>query len=148
MTTKTAFTEEEWTLVAEAPTSAGMIVLTAAKGGSFKETMAMSKAYTRARTQHGKSELLDEIVGSKPKMDRTHYHSAEELKDSGLKHVRDAMSLLQSKATPEEVDDYRNFVLTLANNVASAHNEHGQAVILPEAEAIHDIETALGTTLS
>jgi hypothetical protein len=144
MTTKTAFSEDEWTVVAEAPTSAGMIVLTASHGGTFRETVAVSKAYTEARTQHGKSELLDEIVGSKPKLDRTHYHSTEELKSNGLQHVRDAISLLENKATEQEVEDYRQFVLTLANRVAAAHSEHGEKVSPQETEAIHDIEAALG----
>ena len=53
MTNKSAFSDDEWTIVAEAPTSAGMLVLTAAHGGTFRETMALSKAYAHARTQHG-----------------------------------------------------------------------------------------------
>src|SRR3954453_15885933 len=146
MTTKTEFTEDEWKLVAEAPTSAGMIVLTAAHGGTFRETVALSKAYAHARSEHGKSELLDEIVGRKPKVDHTHYHSEAELKAGGLKHVRDAVSLLESKATEQEVDDYRQFVLTVANAVAAAHSEHGEQVSPPEADALHDIKTALGTS--
>src|SRR4051794_19495887 len=40
VTTKDAFAPEEWTLVREAPTSAGMIVLTASHGGTFRETVA------------------------------------------------------------------------------------------------------------
>src|SRR3954452_14068113 len=143
MTTKTAFSEAEWKLVTEAPTSAGLIVITASKGGTFRETFAMSKAYAEARTQHGQSELLDEIVGSKPKVDHDHAHSPAELKASGLQRVRDAMSLLASKATTEEVEDYRQFVVGVAPRVAAAHSEHGQAVSAEETEAIHDIESAL-----
>jgi hypothetical protein len=85
-------------------------------------------------------------VSAKPKMDHTRYHSAEELRDNGLGHIRDAMALLEGKATAEERDDYRRFVLTLANKVASAHREHGQDVSPAEAEAIQQITTALGTT--
>src|SRR5882757_2051082 len=103
MTTKDAFSPEEWTLVLEAPTSAGMIVVTAAHGGTFRETIAMSKAYVEARSEHGKSELLDAIVGAKPKTDHTRYHSVEELKAHGLEHVREAMTLLEGKATSQEV---------------------------------------------
>jgi hypothetical protein len=146
MTTKAAFAPEEWTVVLEGPPTAGMIVITAAHGGTFRETIAMSKAYTEARAEHGESELLDEIVAAKPKVDHTRYHSPEELRDNGLGHLRDAMALLESKATAEERDDYRHFVLTLANKVASAHREHGQDVSPAEAEAIQQITTALGTT--
>ena len=145
MTTKAAFSPEEWTSVLAGPPSAGMIVVTAASGGMFRETLAMSKAYVEARAMHGQSELLDEIVAAKPKMEHTRYHSAEELKDTGLQHLRTAMVLLESKATPEEVDEYRRFILTLANKVAAAHREEGQEVSPAEAVAIDQIAGALGT---
>jgi hypothetical protein len=146
MTSKAAFSDEEWKVVLEGPPAAGMIVITAAHGGMFRETIAMSKAYTEARAEHGESELLDEIVSAKPKMDHTRYHSPEELRESGLGHLRDAVALLQSKATAEELDDYRGFVVNLANKVAAAHKEHGQSVSPAEAEAIQQITAALGTT--
>jgi len=145
MTTKAAFSPEEWTVVLEGPSTAGMIVITAAHGGTFRETVAMAKAYTEARAQHGESELLDEIVAAKPKTDHTRYHSPEELKDHGLAHIREAVALLESKATTEERDDYRQFVLNLANKVAAAHREGGQSVSPAEAAAIQEITTALGT---
>ena len=80
----------------------------------------MSKAYVEARSQHGESELLDEIVAAKPHVDHTRYHSYEELKEHGLAHLRNAAALLESKATPQERDDYQRFVLTLAGKVAAA----------------------------
>ena len=144
MTTQAAFTPEEWKVVLEGPSTAGMIVITAAHGGTFRETIAMSKAYAEARAQHGESELLDEIVSAKPKVDHTMYHSPEELRDQGLAHIRDAVALLESKATAEERDDYRHFVINLANEVAAAHREHGQSVSPAEADAIQQITTALG----
>jgi hypothetical protein len=79
MTTKAAFSAEEWTVVLDGPPTAGMIVVTAAPGGMFRETLAMSKAYVEARQVHGQSELLDEIVATKPKADHTRYHSFDEL---------------------------------------------------------------------
>jgi hypothetical protein len=146
MTTKAAFSPEEWKVVLEGPPTAGMIVITAARGGMFRETVAMTKAYTEARAEHGDSELLDEIVAAKPKMDHTRYHSAEELRDNGLRHLRDAVALVDSKATTQERDDYRRFALTLASKVAAAHKEGGQSVSPAEAEAIQQITAALGTT--
>ena len=99
MTNQDAFTADEWTLVREAPTSAGLLVVTASRGGTFRETFAMSKAYAEARTEHGKSELLDAVVGSKPKMDHQHAHSADELTATVVQHIRDAIALLEAKAT-------------------------------------------------
>ncbi len=147
MTSKSDFTAEEWQLILEAPPSAGMIVVTAQRGGSFRETIAMAKAYVEARQQHGKSELLDEIVEAKPERDHTHYHSPEELKQHGLQHLRNSVVLLEKKATPEEVDEYRRFIVTLSHKVAAAHREHGQEVSESEQAAIKDITEALNATV-
>ena len=146
MTSKADFTDEEWRLVLEAPPSAGMIVVTAQRGGSFRETIAMAKAYVEARQQHGKSQLLDEIVAAKPERDHTHFHSADELKQHGLQSLREAVTLLQNKATTAEVDDYRQFIVTLSHKVAAAHREHGQDVGEAEQAAIDDITKALHET--
>src|SRR5271170_5533885 len=127
MTAKSDFSVEEWQLILEAPPSAGMIVVTAQRGGTFRETIAMARAYLEARQQHGESELLDEIVAAKPERDHTHYRSPEELKQSGLQHLRDSIALLERKAAPAEVDDelpvlvdlgrYRQFIVNLAHKV-------------------------------
>ena len=146
MTAKAAFSPEEWKAVLEGPPSAGMIVVTAARGGMLRETIAMSKAYAEARAQHGASELLDEIVSAKPQIDHTRYHSFEELRDNGLENLRSAVTVLEDKATAEEVDDYRRFVVALANKVAAAHREGGQDVSPAETEAVQQITAALGTT--
>jgi hypothetical protein len=145
MTKKDAFSPEEWKRVLEGPTSAGMIVITAARGGMFRETIAMSKAYAEARAQHGESELLDEIVAAKPESDHTRYHSPEELREKGLEHVRDAVALVESKATAEELDGYRRFVMTLVHKVAAAHREGGESESPAETEAITEVAGALGT---
>jgi hypothetical protein len=144
MTTKAAFSPEEWKVVLQGPPAAGMIVVTAASGGMFRETVAMSRAYAEARAEHGDSELLDAIVAAKPQLDHTRYHSAEELRDNGLRHLREAVALVDGKATAREGDDYRRFALTLAGKVAAAHREGGQSVSPEEAEAIQQITAALG----
>jgi hypothetical protein len=146
MTGKAAFTEEEWKTILEGPPSAGMIVVTAGRGGTIRETLAIGKAYAEARQQHGRSELLDEIVAAKPEIDHTRYHSYEELKQHGLQHLRDAVEVLGQKATPDEVDDYRSFVLMLAEKVAAAHREDGVEVSPSEQSAIGEISASLGAS--
>jgi hypothetical protein len=144
MTRKSDFTEQEWDTVLKGPPAAGLIVASASKGGTFKESFAIAKSYTEARQQHGASELLDAIVSAKPEVDRHMGHSMEEIKSNGLQHVRDGVAVLESKATPDEVKDYRAFVLTLADHVANAHREDGVAVSGGEQAAIADITAALG----
>jgi hypothetical protein len=146
MTTKDAFSPADWKTVLEGPPTAGLIVATAAHGGTIRETIAMAKAYTEARSEHGESQLLDEIVAAKPKVEHTRFHSPDELKEHGLAQLREAVSLVGDTASPQELDDYRHFVITLADKVAAAHREHGQSVSPAEAAAIQDITAAVGAT--
>jgi hypothetical protein len=146
MTAKSEFTEEEWQLVSEGPVTAGMIVSTAQSGGTFRETFALSKAYAEARSEHGKSELLDEIVSAKPAFDRHRYHSPQDLHDVGLGRLHDAAALLGQKATPEELESYRGFVVTVAEKVAAAHEEEGQKVGAAESQALDEIRSSLAAS--
>jgi len=139
MTGKADFTEEEWTSILQGPPTAGMIVVTAQKGG----TLALAKAYSAARDEHGQSELLDEIVSAKPSFDRGHSHSPEGLKASGLEQLRTAVALLEQKASTDEVAAYKRFVLDLAGRVASAHREDGVDVSPAEQAALDEIEATL-----
>ena len=143
MSVKSDFDEAEWDLVAEGPVTAGMIVLTADSGGTFRETMALARAYTDARKEHGQSELLDEIVSAKPEFDRHRYHSTRELYDAGLDRIAEAAAAVGRKGTAEELSDYRGFVVTLATKVAEAHKEEGQEVSPAEQAALNAIRDRL-----
>jgi hypothetical protein len=143
MSTKADYTEDEWKTIIEAPTSAGMIVITASRGGTFRETFSMAKAYTEARQQHGASALLDDVVSTNPKVDR-HGGSPAELETRGIGHLRDAVATIEAKGSPGEVDEYRRFVVGLAERVAHAHREGGVEVSEAEQAAINQIEEALG----
>ena len=141
MTNKAAFTEEEWELVREGPPTAGMVALTAEKGGSFRETWALAKFYAEARKEHGESELLDALVAEKPDVKR--YSSSEELESKGLGRLTEAVALLEQKATTGEVAGYRKFVMDVAEQVAEAHKEGGQEVSEGERAAIEKIAASL-----
>jgi hypothetical protein len=141
MTDKAAFTEEEWELVREGPPTAGMVALTAEKGGSFRETWALAKFYAEARKEHGESELLDALAGEKPDLKR--YKTPEELDAQGLGRLTEAVALLEQKATAAEVAAYRKFALDVAQRVAAAHKEGGQPVSDAERAAIERVEASL-----
>jgi hypothetical protein len=151
MTGKADYTEEEWKVLREAPTSAGMLVIEADRGGMIRETFSMAKAYTDARQDHGASQLLDDLVAEKPEVDRTRFQSVEELRSTLLQHIRDAVGLLREKATPEELDEYRRFLANVASHVAEAHREgflgmSGERVSEAEQRALADIAEAAGTS--
>jgi hypothetical protein len=144
MTGKADFTEREWETVLEGPTSAGLIVSTAQRGGSFRESFSLAKAYAEARAATGASDLMDEIAQSKPKVDRDRQGSIEELKEHHLRILQQAVSLLEAKASPEELEDYKRFTLSLAERVASAKKEGEQPVSDAEQTAIDEVSAALG----
>jgi hypothetical protein len=148
MTGRADFTPQEWELVLEGPPSASMVVVTAQRGGTIRETVAIVKAYGEARRLHGQSELLDEIVAAKPEVDHTRFHSREELSEQVLAHLREAVALLGRKATADEVEAYRRFVLTLADTVAHAHRGGGATVSEAERTAIDEISASLSSTSS
>jgi hypothetical protein len=144
MTGKADFTSEEWDLIREGPPTAGMVALTADKGGTFRETWALAKAYTEARKEHGESELLDTLVAEKPDVKR--YGSPQELDDVGLSRLTEAVNLLGQKANNAEVAAYKKFVMQVAEGVAEAHKEHGAEVSDAERAAIEKIASALNPT--
>lgn len=146
MTGKADFSETEWDTVLEGPTSAGLIVMNAERGGSFREAFAMAKVYGEARSEHGESELLDEIAAHRPEVDRTRAHSGEELEQHGLARIGEAVALVDGKASAEEATAYRHFVLTVARRVAAAKKEKGSesGVTEHEQRVLDEIEAALG----
>ena len=141
MAAKADFTEEEWESLREGLATAGMIVLVASGGGSFRETWALAKTFAEARQKHGASQLLDELVDEKP--DLPHFGSAEEAQQKGLEGLGRAVALLEQKATPDDVQSYKRFALEVADRVAAAHEEEGQPVSAEEREAIAKITAAL-----
>jgi hypothetical protein len=144
VTRKSDFSSEEWQLILQGPPSAGVMVVTAERGGAFRETLALSKSYVEARRRHGESELFDEIVSAKPQLDHTHYATPQQLREHGLQHLHDAVALLEQKSSPEEVDAYERFVINLATSVAGAHREHGVAISDKEQTTVDEIAKTLG----
>jgi hypothetical protein len=148
MSGRADFTPEEWAVVCEGAPSAGVLVMSAQRGGVFRESFAMAKAYADARQQLGQSQLLDDLVGVKPKLDRMRYRSPEDLQATCLGHLTDAICTLEKKATRAEVDEYGRFVLAVAKKVAEARREDGVAVSPAEQTALAEIKSTVGGSVS
>ena len=124
-----------------------MIVTTAERGGTFRETFAMAKAFTDARKEHGASELLDEIVTHRPKTERIKAHSKEELKEGYLTEIRDAVAPRRRQG-----DRRRSSATTASSSSPSPRRSPRRrrrraprtASAAAEAAAIAEIEGALG----
>ena len=125
MTKKADFNADEWSTVVEGPLLAGARVITAGRGGTIRESLALGKVYAHAREQQGQSELLDELVSAPPVLDRSRLQGEGDISAIASQRLRDALAILADKASPEEVDAYKRFVRSLADAAAHAHKEGG-----------------------
>ena len=140
MTTKAEFNAEEWDRVLQGPAIAGLMVVSAQRGGTIRESMEMAKAYKEARQEHARTDLLGEIVSTPPTLDAREFESVEQLRTEGLPRIRDTVALLELKASSEEVDAYKGFVLTVAERAAEATKSGG--VLGIGGERVSDAERA------
>jgi hypothetical protein len=152
MTSKADFNAEEWSTVVEGPFYAGMWVISADRGGTLRESVALGRVYKAAREGHDGSELLDELVKSPPSIDPDRVREAGGKIDAvASERLREAIRVLEAKATPEEVDAYKRFVMTAAQTAASAHKEGGflgiggKEISDAENQALDEISSALGS---
>ena len=142
MTTKADFTDEEWDTIAEGPPAAGLVVSLAERGGTFREAFSIAKAYTEARKQHGASQLLDEITSARPEVDRSHHASPEDTRSHSLERISQAVGVVEQKADPQELADYKAFIVSVAERVAAAKGDEPASA--PEQAAIEEIRGAVG----
>ena len=152
MTRKADFNAEEWSTVVEGPLYAGMRVVSADRGGTLRESLALGRVYQEARGGQGENELLDELIKSPPAIDPSRVSEAgANIGAVASERLREAVGILQAKATAEEADAYKRFVMTVAQAVAGAHREGGflgiggKQVSDAENQALDEISTALGS---
>jgi len=125
MTKKGDFNADEWSTVVEGPLLAGALVIKAGKGGTLRESLALGKVYSHAREQQDHSELLDDLVSAPPVLEGKRLQSGEDLATVVTQGLRDALQILEAKATTDEIDAYKRFVFALAQAAANAHKEGG-----------------------
>jgi hypothetical protein len=73
------------------------------------------------------------------------------LTDALLENISQAIALLEQKATPQEVEEYRQFTLSLAHKVAEARKSgflglSGERVSDAEEAAIAAVTEAVGSS--
>lgn len=153
MTTKSDFNAAEWERVAQAPALAALTVMLADRGGAIRESLALGKAYAEARGQGGDG-LIGELVASPPQLDPGSFGQPDQLRAQLPGRIREAVQTVEEKATPEEADQYREFVKRVAEVVANAAKEGGvlgiggKPVSAEERAALDQLESTLGGSAS
>jgi hypothetical protein len=153
MTTKSEFNAEEWETVTQAPALGALMVMIADRGGAIRESIALGKAYNEAR-QNGGTELVQEVVSSPPRLDPTSIGPRDHAREQLPQRLTEAVRLVERKATPDEAEDYRRFILRLADVVAHAHKEGGvlgiggKEVSAEEQAALDELSAKLNSNIN
>ena len=134
MTTKTDYTEEEWAQLRRAPVVAGMAITLADPGGPievFKESSAVLKLVLAA-AQAGRDDLVGEAAKDVKELAEQHHSPLGDFKPHGAmagKEIIDELAsvraTLDAKATPEESEAFRKWLLECAQSAAEAAKEGG-----------------------
>jgi hypothetical protein len=135
MTSKADFTDEEWTRLERAPIVAGMAISLADPGGpieAFKETSASLRAVLETARADGRSALVTSVA--KGVADKAQHRQSPlgDFKPRGAQAGDDILMelsavnrLLTQKATPEEAEEFRDWLLSTAQRAAEAAKEGG-----------------------
>jgi hypothetical protein len=135
MTGKDDFTDEEWTRLKRAPFVAGMAITLADPGGpieAFKETSATLKAVLAAEGGD-RGQLVGAIAGSVAAEARQRKNPMGGFKPSSaanagveiLDEMRAVGRTVAAKASPEDADAVRAWLLDVAQAAADAAKEGG-----------------------
>ena len=135
MTTKDAFTDEEWARLERAPFVASMAISLADPGGpieALKESMAAFKTVSEAAQSGGQSELVEAAAHSVAEKAKERKNPLAGFKPRGalageeiLTELREVNGLVTSKATPEEAAAFREWLMSSAQRSAEAAKEGG-----------------------
>jgi hypothetical protein len=135
MTTKADFTEEEWARLGRAPLVAAMAITLADPGGpieAIKESSAAVKTVLEAAQGGGHGEFVQALAQDVAEKARHRQNPMAGFRPKGadapqqiLDELRGVNALLIEKATPEEADEFREWLKTAAQRAATAAKEGG-----------------------
>jgi hypothetical protein len=152
MSFKDGFSADEWATIVEAPLLAGARVIAAERGGTLRESFAVTQVYAAARELRGESALLDELVADPPSLDLNDMREVDDPVAASTHRVKAALAILAAKTSPEEVNAYKGFVLAVLDAAAEANREGGFAgiggeeVSASEQAALDELYALLGAS--
>jgi hypothetical protein len=154
MTSRQDFTDEEWGRIRRAPFVAGFAISIADPGGPIelaKETMASMRSATLPPSRE---ELLTSVALDLQAMSQRKQNPLGDYKPrSGqqvLEELRAVDQLLTAKATPEEAEAFRRWLVATAQAAADAAKEGGfmgfgaEQVSAGEQQMLDQVRGALG----
>ncbi len=162
MTTKSDFSEDDWSRIVRAPLVAGLAIALADPGGPIdaaKESMATLKAATNPASRE---QLVTEValdiqakVQQKQNPLKGYRVSTEGEAPSGeqvLVELEAAQAIVAARATPEETAAFGEWMLATAQAAANAAKEGGflgfgaERVSMGEQEMLDEVRDAVSRT--
>ena len=154
MTSKKDFTDEEWARVRRAPLVAGVAISLADPGGPIeiaKETTATLRSATLPPSQE---ELLAAVALDVQAMTQHRQNPLGDFKPRGgqqvLEELRGVNEIVTAKATPEEAEAFRRWLVAAAQAAADAAKEGGflgfgaEQVSAGEQQMLDQLRAVLG----
>lgn len=171
MSFETRFTTDEQAVLTSLPNLIGSAMTFAAGSGlgTVKEMIATSRSFLGGKEFTG-NEIIAGILPNVQSMseamddsremrtvvtDRLKSHevkSKEQLRDLALQDAATAAGILNSKAQPQEAEQYKNWVLDIAEEVSKSAKEGGflgfggTQISESESDLFKDLAAALGLT--
>jgi hypothetical protein len=156
MTAKQDFTDEEWTRIRRAPLVAGVAIALADPGGPIelaKETMASLRSATLPPSQE---ELLASVALDVQALTQHKQNLLGDFKPKNGQQVLDELrgvnELVTAKATSEEAEAFRRWLVAAAQAAADAAKEGGfmgfggEQVSAGEEQMLDQVRAALKMT--
>ena len=158
MTSKASFTDDEWDRVLRAPMVAGMAITIADPGGPIEISKEMMATLRAATVPPSQEELLAAVALDIQAMVQEKQNPARNFKPSSaatagteiLEELRAVDAIVAEKATPEEAQAFRGWLVMVAQAAAQAAKEGGfmgfGAVQVSEGEQgmLDQLRSALG----
>jgi hypothetical protein len=158
MTTKADFTEGEWVTLVRSPVVAGMAITLADPGGPIevlKETSAVVKFVTSSSEQ--RDDLTGELAREVRGLAEQRKNPVGDFKPRGamagkeiVDEIARANGIASAKASPEEAEAFREWIMECAQNAADAAKEggfmgfHAERVSQGEKDMLAQLRSALG----
>ena len=158
MTSKASFTDEEWDRVLRAPMVAGMAITIADPGGPIEISKEMMATVRAATVPPSQEELLAAVALDIQALMNQKQNPARNFKPTSaatagteiLDELRAVDAIVAEKATPEETQAFRGWLVMAAQAAADAAKEGGfmgfGAVQVSEGEQamLDQLRSALG----
>ncbi|MET0613860.1 MAG: hypothetical protein ABW142_00320 [Thermoleophilaceae bacterium] len=158
MTTKADFTEDEWATLLRAPIVAGMAITLADPGGPIevvKETSAVLKVVTSASSE--RDDLVGELAREVRGLAEQRKNPVGDFKPRGalagkeiVDEIARAGEIAGAKASPEDAEAFRAWIMECAQSAADAAKEggfmgfHAERVSQGEKDMLEQLRSALG----